>query len=177
MMPNRGWQWSQNGDMLIAGSPPPSTTFDLLLLLHVGVVMVGAVVMATLWSAARSLTSCQASTPWPEGATRFFRPGPQLAGRSIYLVPLTGATLVGVSRGAFHFGDTYIWMSLVLWVIAAGAAEHLVFSSAAELARVIHAGPVPADSSWKELITRARLGVDLVAGALVVATILMVAQP
>jgi hypothetical protein len=85
--------------------------------------------------------------------------------------------LVGLSRGAFHFGDTFIWLGLVLWVIAAGAAEHLVFSSAAQLARLIQAGPVPEDSSWRRLVARARLGVDLVAAALVLASILMVAQP
>jgi hypothetical protein len=163
--------------MLIAGSSTPSTAFDLVLLLHVGASIVSAVVMVALWSAARSIAATKPGAPWPEVAARFFRPGPEIAGRALYLVPLTGATLVGLSRGACHFGDTFIWMGLVLWAIAAGAAEHLVFSSAAQLAQVVHAGPVPADSSWKKLVVRARLGVDLVAGTLVLATILMVAQP
>ena len=167
----------QYGEVLLAGSPPPSPAFDLVLLAHIGTAIVSVVVMVSLWTAARSLLGVSPGSPWPQAAARFFRPGAEIAGRTLYLVPLTGVVLVSVSRGSFNFGDTFIWVGLVLWAIAAGAAEHLVFSSAAQLAQVVHAGPVPADSSWKKLVVRARLGVDLVAGTLVLATILMVAQP
>jgi hypothetical protein len=163
--------------VLLAASPPRSALFDLVLLLHIGVALVSLVVMTTAWGAARSLAASPPGGPWPGAAARYFRPGPEIAGRALWLVPVTGLALVGMSRGAYELSDPFVLVGIVLWIVIAAAAEHLVFSSSASLARLIAAGPVPEEPAWRRPLRRVRQGAELAAVGLVAAALLMLVQP
>ena len=163
--------------MHLAASPPRSAAFDLILLIHVAAAIVSLVVVIASWAAARALLSATPGSSWPESGARYFREGPEVAGRALYLVPLSGFVLLAMSQGSFEVTDLFVLLGLGAWVIAIGAAEHLIFSSSKQLATTIAAGPVPSEDSWRALIKRVRLGSDVVAAMLLLATVLMVVQP
>lgn len=67
------------------------------------------------------------------------RPGPEgravseanyavsmIAEKFIYSVPLLGIALVLLSKDAFGFGDTWVWLSLVLYVLALGLSHSVM---------------------------------------------------
>jgi uncharacterized membrane protein len=51
----------------------------------------------------------------------------------IYLVPLVGFALIGASDGAWTFSQTWVWLSLVLYVIALGITHSMILPSAKRL--------------------------------------------
>lgn len=167
----------QDGAVVTAASPPNSTVFDLVLLVHVGAAIVSLIVVIASWSAARSLRSVAPNVQWPEAATRYFRPSPEVAGRALYAVPVTGFTLIGISHHSVSISEPFILIGLLAWMIAIAAAEHLIFATSHDLARLMREGPVPADDPWRALPKKVRLGADLVAVMLLLTTVVMVAQP
>ena len=52
---------------------------------------------------------------------------------AIYSVPIWGFAMIGVSDGALDFGQTWIWLSLVLYVVALGIAHAVVRKGAKQL--------------------------------------------
>src|SRR5205807_4813257 len=58
-----------------------------------------------------------------ESARRYFRPGPNWAARALYVVPVLGVVLVETSHGADRFAQLWVWVSVVLWVIATALAQ------------------------------------------------------
>jgi uncharacterized membrane protein len=51
----------------------------------------------------------------------------------IYLVPIVGFALVGASDGAWTFSQTWIWLSLVLYVVGLGISHAMILPSAKRL--------------------------------------------
>jgi hypothetical protein len=47
----------------------------------------------------------------------------------IYLVPIFGIGLVGMSDKVWSFGQTWIWLSLVLYVVALGGSHAVLIPS------------------------------------------------
>jgi len=65
----------------------------------------------------------------------------------IYLVPLVGFGLIGASDGAWTFSQTWVWLSLVLYVIALGITHSMIVPSVKRLVvlqRELVTGPPPA---------------------------------
>jgi uncharacterized membrane protein len=52
----------------------------------------------------------------------------------IYSVPIWGFAMIGLSDGAISFGQTWIWLSLLLYVIALGISHGVVRPGAKQLA-------------------------------------------
>jgi len=155
-----------------------STTFDLVLIVHVLVGVVAVVVLGAAYVAAAGLGRVAAGEPWPDAAGRFFTPGPDLAGRTVYLVPLSGLALVGLSRGEFHLDDPFVSAGLALAAGVIAIGEVLVFPASTRLGRRVHgSGTAPSDGAWRADLSRLRWGVDAMVLGLVVAAILMVAKP
>ena len=82
------------------GTCRPCTTsrtgaaFDVVLLLHVACVVVGLVTAITAAAtAARLRRLLRAAAPLPEALRRYFRPGVNWAGRTIYGIPVFGFAL------------------------------------------------------------------------------------
>jgi lysylphosphatidylglycerol synthetase-like protein (DUF2156 family) len=158
--------------------PPNSKAYDLLLLLHGGVALVALVSIVASAFAARSVERARPGEPWPPSALRFFTPGPEIAGRSIYLVPLTGVALLASSRGSVSATDAFVQIGIGLWILAALVAELAVFAPGSALRRLLASSKeAPEDDGWRRPAVRLRWGVDIVALLIIAAAVVMVAQP
>jgi hypothetical protein len=164
--------------MSLAVSAPPSASFDIMLLVHCGATVVTIVSMAAAYVAAVAIGKTATGAIWPVAVTRYFVPGPDLAARAIYLIPITGGGLVGLGRGNFDAGDSFVVIGAVIWLVAVVAAETLVVAPSRELRALVSGSALAADDGrpWA-LAARLRWGVDLVVVLLVSATVVMVAQP
>jgi len=164
--------------MSLAASAPPSASFDVMLLAHCGATVATIVSMAAGYVAAMAIGRTSTGTIWPVAVTRYFVPGPDLAARAIYLIPITGGGLVGLGRGNFEFGDLFVVIGALIWLAAVVAAETLVIAPSRELRVLVSGSTHVADSGRsRALAARLRWGVDLVVVLLVAATVVMVAQP
>jgi hypothetical protein len=80
---------------------PDGAAFDIVLLLHVACVVVGLVTTATAAATATRLRRLLGSPiPLPAPLRRYFRPGVNWAGRTVYGIPVFGFALVAMSQGA-----------------------------------------------------------------------------
>jgi hypothetical protein len=157
---------------------PSSKAYDVVLLVHVAFGVVAVVASVASAAAARSLERARPDTEWPASAVRYFSPGPEIAGRSLYVIPLTGVLLIGIGRGTVSFHDAFVQIGLGIWLVVAVVAERSVFAPAVELRRTIAScARVPADDAWRRAAVRVRWGVDVVVVLVLFAAVIMVAQP
>jgi len=158
--------------------PPAGAGFDLLLLAHVACVIagLGAVVVSGV-QALRLLGSANGG-PLPATLLRYFGPGTNWVGRTLYGVPLFGFALLAASGGAYTLGDTWVMTGLVLWGVAALCAEGLLWPAERRIQAALSGNrSAPAPATYRAPARRvAAVGVVLVV-LLVAATVLMVAQP
>jgi lysylphosphatidylglycerol synthetase-like protein (DUF2156 family) len=160
---------------------PDGPAFDLVLILHVGCVVVGLVTLvASISTATRLRTVLHQGAPFPDALARYFRPGVNWAGRSIYGIPLFGFFLLALSHGAYALHDGWVMSGLVILVavvlIAEGSlwpAERMLQISLAPLVGgdAQAEGPVLHDA--KVMATSALVALVL----LVLGSALMVVQP
>jgi hypothetical protein len=107
---------------------PTGVAFDVVLLLHVACVVAGVVTMVAAATTAAHLGRLVAATsPLPEALRRYFRPGFNWAGRSVYGIPAFGVALVGMSRGAYAFSDAWVLTGVGLFVAVALIGEGVVW--------------------------------------------------
>jgi uncharacterized membrane protein len=169
---------------------PSGAAFDVVLLLHVACVVVGIVTVATAAATARRLRRLAGTAaPLPEPLRRYFRPGVNWAGRTIYGIPLFGFALLGMSKGAYALTDAWVLIGLVLFVAVALLAESVLWPAERRLQQVVAAvgtpaaGPdaVPRSPDGSETLTtdaaRMEQAASVVLVLLLVATVLMIAQP
>ena len=162
---------------------PDGAAFDVVLLLHVACVVAGLVsTVAAAATAARLGRLLRASAPLPEPLRRYFRPGVNWAGRTIYGIPAFGFALIAMSQGAYALGDGWVLAGLGLFVAMAILAEWRLWPAERRLqAAVATVGTVPgpppdaeqalADAARMAWAARAALVL------LLVGTVVMVAQP
>ena len=107
---------------------PDGPAFDVVLLLHVGCVVVSlATLVAGIAAATRLRTVLGAAAPFPDTVARYFHPGVNWAGRSIYGVPLFGFLLLALSHGAYSLRDGWVTAGLVIIVAAVLIAEYALW--------------------------------------------------
>jgi hypothetical protein len=152
--------------------------FDLLLLAHVACVIValGAVVVSGV-QAMRILT-VPTGSPFPPTLRRYFAPGVNWVGRTLYGVPIFGFALLATSGGVFDLGDDWVGIGLALWAAAALCCEVFLWPAERQIQNVLAGSadpPVPS-TLRAPAQTVAAMSVLLVV-VLVTATVLMVAQP
>src|SRR5271170_5818429 len=95
---------------------PDGPAFDIVLLLHVGCVVVGLVTTATAAATASRLRRRLASPlPLPETLRRYFRPGVNWAGRTVYGIPVFGFALIAMSQGAYALGEGWVLGGLAVF--------------------------------------------------------------
>jgi hypothetical protein len=160
---------------------PDGPAFDVVLLLHVGCVVVTlATLVAGIASATRLRTVLHASVPFPDPVVRYFRPGVNWAGRSIYGVPLFGFGLLALSHGAYSLGDGWVVAGLVIIVGAVLVTEYALWPAE----RRLQASLVPlqggATPAGEAVLRDARLMASSATVALlllVAGSAIMVAQP
>ena len=110
--------------------------FTVVLLAHVATALVGLGAMAaTGISAARAARG--PSAPGATSVRRYFQPGANIAGRTVYLVPILGSALVAMSQHRYEFSDRFVAFGIVLWLLAVGLAETVVWPGEKEISRAV----------------------------------------
>ena len=105
---------------------PQGPAYSLLLILHVAAALVGFGAVAITGVQAARVRRGPAQ-PGAAGLRRYFRPGVNWAGRTLYAVPVLGFALVADSSGNFDAGDAWVVAGLALWLAAATVAETVVW--------------------------------------------------
>lgn len=193
--------------VLGVSAPVTSKLYDVLLLTHVLLALASvAVVAAAAWNAAEAsrLVGLLDDEELPPGLAarverlrRFYRPGRNLAGRVLFLVPVLGLALVADSGGLSMFSQPWLAGGVAAWLLAATVAEGALWPADRHLRAVIGATKPPAktlaEGAPAQLGTQVRRGADrrvvrataqqaqvaaaTVELALVVAFVLMIGQP
>jgi hypothetical protein len=158
--------------MLAAGEGPPTgPAFTVVLVGHVASVLVAlAVVVAGAVSAIRVLTSTGELAP---SVRAYFSPGVNWAGRVLYLVPVFGAALLAMSRGAYGLGATWVDCGIGLWAAATMLAEGVLWPAERRVQRGLAAShgaevPAPVRRACRTMCLAAAGVIALVVGAMVV---------
>jgi hypothetical protein len=162
---------------------PQGAAFDVVLLLHVGCVVVGFVTTVTAGAtAARLRRLVGAGSALPEALRRYFRPGVNWAGRTVYGIPVFGFALVGMSQGAYAVTDGWVLAGLILFIALALVAEAALWPAERRVQAALgiacgHGGP---SSDAADVVagaaTMARAA-GLVLVLLTAGTVVMIAQP
>jgi len=170
---------------------PDGPAFDVVLILHVGCVVVGlTTTVASALSAGRLRTLLRTATPLPEAVQRYFRPGVNWAGRTIYGIPIFGFALLALGHGAYALRDGWVMGGLAIFVGVVLLAEGVLWPAERRLQVSLIAasdGGTPADATApnaaapNESVRRDARAMELAAAVtlvlLVVGSALMVAQP
>ena len=161
---------------------PDGAAFDIVLLLHVACVVVGLVTTATAAATASRLRRLLGSPlPLPEPLRRYFRPGFNWAGRSVYGIPVFGFALIGMSQGAYALGQGWIVGGLALFGGVALVGEGVLWPAERRLQVALTAADAPDSSTSGESLDSDVVSMSCAAVAalvlLIAGTVLMVAQP
>jgi hypothetical protein len=160
---------------------PDGPAFDIVLLLHVACVVAGLAAMVTsAATAARLRRLLGAAASLPDAVVRYFRPGVNWVGRSIYGIPVFGFALLAMSRGAYALADGWVAAGLAVFVVVALLGEGVLWPAERRLQvavgmvsdAAIGAGP-PLGRDAQLVVWSATAAIAL----LIVGTFLMVAQP
>ena len=169
---------------------PDGAAFDVVLVLHVVCVVAGLVTVSTAAATSRRLGRLvRTGVPLPETLRRYFRPGVNWGGRIVYGIPVFGFALLAMSQGAYALGDGWVLGGLALFLVVALLAEGVLWPAERRIQRALVGMGTPsagADSDAGSAAAPAAVAADAArmeraaAGALVllvVATVLMIAQP
>ena len=164
---------------LVLGTDKPG--FDLLLVGHVACALFGFGALATSGIQAARLRSGGAGAVGPT-LRRYFAPGVNWAGRSVYGVPLFGFALLADSGGHLRIQAGWVIAGLALWTLAVLLAEGLLWPAERRIQSALADHPSgDGDGPAPGSIGRDCAVVGLVAAVLtvffLVATVLMVARP
>jgi Predicted integral membrane protein (DUF2269) len=163
---------------------PDGAAFDIVLLLHVGCVVVGIVTMATAAATASRLGRLLGSSrPLPEPLRRYFRPGINWAGRTVYGIPVFGFALVAMSQGAYALGQGWVLGGLAIFAALAFVGEGVLWPAEQRLQVALsqsdrdgEGGTVTGAETEHDASVVSRAAVAALV-LLVAGTVLMVAQP
>jgi len=107
---------------------PNSPGFDVVLIVHVACVVVSLVTLvASAVTAARLRTVAGGGGSLPEALARYFRPGVNWAGRSLYGIPVFGFLLLALSHGAYSLSDGWVLSGLFIFVVMVLLAEGVLW--------------------------------------------------
>lgn len=102
--------------------------YDLVLVLHVLAVIAGfgAVALNGVYGVAAKNTGGAGALAITSANVK----ASKIAEIFIYTVPVTGVLLVVLSDGAIEFGETWVWLSLLLYLVGIGVAHGVVLPAA-----------------------------------------------
>ena len=155
--------------------------YSSVVVLHVlaGVVGFGALGATGTYAAAVRRASARPVAP---AVRRFFRPGPNWAGRAILAVPLLGGLLLFLGRGR-DVGRAFPWIGLAIWVAATGVASAVLWPAERALQRHVAAladdgtGDGVPDVSALAAARRCERAAAVTSVLFAAALVVMVAQP
>src|ERR1700684_3980234 len=158
---------------------PDGPAFDIVLLLHVACVVVGLVTTATAAATATRLRRLLGSPlPLPAPLRRYFRPGVNWAGRTVYGIPVFGFALIAMSQGAYALGDAWVLGGLTIFAALVLVGEGVLWPAEQRLQMALAAeGAQPsAETLHRDATTMSRAAVAALV-LLLAGTVLMVSQP
>jgi hypothetical protein len=159
---------------------PDGPAFDVVLILHVGCVVVGlTTTVVGAVNAARLRTLLSTATPLPDTVRRYFRPGVNWAGRSMYGIPIFGFALLGLSHGAYGLGDGWVVGGLAIFVGVVLLAEGALWPAERRLQVSLPAagGDAAAEESARRDAATMRAAAIATVALLVAGSALMLVQP
>jgi len=167
--------------MSVVHHQPDGPAFDIVLILHVGCVVVGlTTTVASALTAGRLRTLLRTAAPFPDAVGRYFRPGVNWAGRTIYGIPVFGFLLLALGHGAYALRDGWIMGGLAMLVGVILLAEGLLWPAERRLQVSlvgVSGGGVPVEESVRRDVTTMEWSAVVVLVLLVAGSALMVAQP
>jgi uncharacterized membrane protein len=122
--------------VLSAVHQPTGAAFDVVLILHVGCVLVGLATVIAAIAAAGGLRSGPAGAPPSDAVARYFRPGINWAGRTLWGIPVFGFILLAMSHGAYSLHDGWVAGGLGIFVVLASLGEGVLWPTERRLQRV-----------------------------------------
>jgi hypothetical protein len=160
---------------------PDGPAFDLVLILHVGCVVVGLVTLVASMSTAIRLRSLlRQASPVPDALVRYFRPGVNWAGRTVYGVPLFGFLLLALSHGAYGLRQGWVMSGLVILVAVIVVAEGTLWPAERRLQvslAPLLGGDAPVGASVAPDARMMALSAGVALALLILGSALMVVQP
>lgn len=146
--------------------------YDIVLLAHVLSAVAGLGVVTVSGASALVL---RRPTPPSEAVRRYYRPGVNWAGRTLFLVPVLGVALVAMSGGDWSYRAGWVIGGMVLWATAALLAELVLWPGERALQAAVGRADRPPELGTRcRSVAAAAAAIDL---TLVVAAVLMVAKP
>jgi uncharacterized membrane protein len=126
-----------------------STVYKIVLVLHLMAVIVGFGTVALNGIRGAQAKKRPGSGGLAIGESGYFTN--TVAEKFIYAVPLLGIALLGMSDGVWGFGQTWIWLSLVLYAIGISVSHAVLIPSEKRMnalaAELVSAGPPPAGAA------------------------------
>ena len=159
---------------------PDGPAFDVVLILHVGCVVVGlTTTVASALTAARLRTLLSTAAPVPDAVRRYFRPGVNWAGRTIYGIPVFGFLLLALSHGAYALRDGWVTGGLTIFVGVVLIAEGVLWPAERRLqvSLVAASGADAAAESARRDARAMVVAATVILALLVAGSALMVVQP
>jgi uncharacterized membrane protein len=158
-----------------------SAAYDLVLLAHVLSAVVSLVAVVVAGGFALALRGARRrGGSLPGAVVRYYRPGVNWVGHSLVLVPVFGVALVAMGGGQWSYADGWVSAGIGAWIVAAGAAEGLLWPAERSLQRVVGSEAGGADDDVPDpdglCLRSGVLGIGL-AVLLVAVAVLMVAKP
>jgi hypothetical protein len=159
--------------------PPDGPAFDIVLILHVACVVAGLATVATSGVIATRLARLLSeSAPLPESVVRYFRPGVNWAGRTVYGIPLFGFLLLALSHGTYALRDGWVTAGLGIFVLMVLVTEGILWPAERRLQGsllTLGAGAPPEESvrDARAMSHSATVAIVL----LLAGSVLMVVQP
>jgi uncharacterized membrane protein len=145
--------------------------YQLLLVIHIVTVVVGIGTVSL-----NGLYGSQAKKAGPNGGNAVVRANfavTEVAEYFIYAIPVTGILMI-LKNEAFEFSDTWVWLSIVLYVAALGIAHAVLRPSSKRMIELTQGPPTPEMEAVGKKLAMAGTANELIAVALIV---LMVWKP
>ena len=147
-------------------------SYQLLLVIHLITVVagIGGVVLNGIYGA-------QAKKAGPNGGNAIVRANfavSEVAEKFIYAIPVTGILMVLNDDYPWDFSDTWVWLSIVLYVVAVGNSHMNLKPSSRKMIELTQGPPGPEMEAVGKRLGIAGTVNDLIAVALIV---LMVWKP
>jgi lysylphosphatidylglycerol synthetase-like protein (DUF2156 family) len=127
---------------------PTGAGFDIVLLLHIGCVLIAVIAVVISAAQAGRLRALGLANPdrdpdlWtsqppPVELVRYYRPGPNWAGRVVWGVPIFGFLLLALSHGYYRFSQNWIVIGLVIFIAVAVMGEGWLWPAERQLQRLV----------------------------------------
>jgi hypothetical protein len=125
---------------LVAVSVNRGAGYQVVVLAHVLAAVIGFGAVGVAGAYAQVLGR---RGPTAESVVRYYRPGVNWAGRVLFVVPVLGFVLIGMSsspHGGYAVSDGWVMVGLLLWAAAALAAEMVLWPTERGLQQLVAAG-------------------------------------